>query len=180
MKIAIIGTHGTGKTTLAYVIATAAKQKGVNVKLVQEVARTSPFPLNEDFDIDCAHWIITSQIKRELSAKAEKSEMIICDRSSIDPICYLKAVDKPTPKYEALEDFADEWMKTYDKIIFVYPTGEKLDFDGVRCMDDEYQLEVHDNFLEYIERSKMAVTLFPASKIFENDIKPLLDIIFTC
>ena len=42
MKIAFIGTHGVGKTTLCYELAAALKREGVHVDIVKEVARLSP------------------------------------------------------------------------------------------------------------------------------------------
>ena len=47
MKIALIGTHGVGKTTLAYEICSLLKRSGKNVELVTEMARRSPFPVND-------------------------------------------------------------------------------------------------------------------------------------
>lgn len=48
MKIAIVGTHGIGKTTLAYQIACEAKKKGKNATVINEIARRCPFPLNDE------------------------------------------------------------------------------------------------------------------------------------
>ena len=39
MKIAFIGSHGVGKTTLCYDLAGALKREGVHVDMVKEVAR---------------------------------------------------------------------------------------------------------------------------------------------
>ena len=39
MKIAFIGTHGVGKTTLCYELAAALKRLDLSVDLVKEVAR---------------------------------------------------------------------------------------------------------------------------------------------
>lgn len=47
MKIALIGTHGTGKTTLAYDIISKLKKKGIDADFLGEVARICPFPINE-------------------------------------------------------------------------------------------------------------------------------------
>ena len=47
MKIAFIGTHGVGKTTLCYDVVAALKRRGVNADIVKEVARLSPLPINQ-------------------------------------------------------------------------------------------------------------------------------------
>ena len=146
MKIAIIGTHGIGKTTLTYLIAAEGKKRGKNVASLAEVARSCPFPLNDKFDVDGAQLIISSQINRELTAKAEKYDVLVCDRSAYDPICYLQAGNHPQRSYEKLRWYAEEWLKTYDKIIFVSPSEVPLQDDGVRSLDTDFQMVVHDKF----------------------------------
>jgi len=178
MKIAIIGTHGTGKTTLAYMLAAKAQEKGLSTQVVGEVARANPFPLNKDFDTDGANWIITTQIKRELDAKKQKTQCIVCDRSAIDPICYLKAIDSPQANYEGLRIFAEEWMLTYDYIIFVTPSGEEPAFDGVRSTDQEFQETVHDQFAKIIDLKKQDLIVFPSKYVFSKDIDELVNKIF--
>ena len=45
MKVAFIGSHGVGKTTLSYDLAAQLKRRGANVDIVKEVARLSPLPI---------------------------------------------------------------------------------------------------------------------------------------
>jgi Cdc6-like AAA superfamily ATPase len=52
LKLALIGTHGVGKTTLAHEICSLLKKADHNVDLVTEVARRSPFPINEATTLD--------------------------------------------------------------------------------------------------------------------------------
>ena len=44
MKIALIGSHGVGKTTLCFELAAEFKRRGADVEMVREVARSSPLP----------------------------------------------------------------------------------------------------------------------------------------
>lgn len=178
MKIAIIGTHGTGKTTLAYMLAAYAQEKGFSAKVVGEIARSNPFPLNENFDTDGAHWIISTQIKRELDAKREKTQCVICDRSTIDPIGYLRALNKPQTSYEGLRIFAEEWLKTYDHIVFVTPSGEAPQFDGVRSMDPDFKLEVHNQIASLVDLKKQNLIVFSSKHVFEKDISELTNKLF--
>ena len=48
MKVAFIGTHGVGKTTLCYDLAAALKKRDLTVELVREVARECPLPINRE------------------------------------------------------------------------------------------------------------------------------------
>jgi len=181
MKIAIIGTHGIGKTTLTYLIAAEGKKRGLNVNTVSEVARSCVFPLNDKFDVDGAQWIISSQISRELTAKAEKYDVLVCDRSAYDPICYLQAGDHPQRSYEKLRWYAEEWLKTYDKIIFVQPSEIPLQDDGVRSLDEAFQREVHTNFIIALNKflhNKMPIEI-DSEDIFKGYLELLYDKIFT-
>ena len=149
-KIAIIGTHGIGKTTLVSLLESEGKRRGLTIKTIPEVVRLSPFPINAGFGVDGANWIVTSQINKELDAQAANIEFLICDRSAYDPICYLKVGNHPHRSYEALEKYAWNWIKTYDKIFMVYPSGEEIINDGVRSMDKQFQDDVHDEFKNII------------------------------
>ena len=48
MKIAFIGTHGVGKTTLCFELAALLKKRDRVVEMVREVARFCPLPINRD------------------------------------------------------------------------------------------------------------------------------------
>ena len=46
IKIAFVGTHGVGKTTLCYELAAWMKKREARVDMVREVARRCPLPIN--------------------------------------------------------------------------------------------------------------------------------------
>jgi broad-specificity NMP kinase len=68
-KIAITGTHGVGKTTLTHQLCVALKEKNVNATIVEEKARSCPFPVNEAATTDTEIWMVHSQICAELQSK---------------------------------------------------------------------------------------------------------------
>ena len=70
MKIAIIGTHGCGKTALAFSLCTELQKRGHRVELVVEMARHSPFPINEATSEEGQLWILHRHIVAELEAGA--------------------------------------------------------------------------------------------------------------
>ncbi len=65
MKIAFIGTHGVGKTTLCFELAAALKRLDLSVDLVKEVARGCPLPINRETTMDAQNWILHTQVARE-------------------------------------------------------------------------------------------------------------------
>ena len=68
LKVAFIGTHGVGKTTLCYGLAARLKARDVALEIVHEVARRCPLPINEATTVAAQAWILHTQIGEELVA----------------------------------------------------------------------------------------------------------------
>jgi thymidylate kinase len=182
MKIAIIGTHGVGKTTLAHILASYSMKKGMSTFVVSEVVRDCPFPINDESCVDGGYWIVAEQVSRELSAKANRYEVIICDRSSIDPVMYLNARDFSQP-YNDLFEFANKWMQTYDIILYVKPSKEEIRGDGFRDTNKRFQEKVDEQFNLYIESIfidylKTNIFKVESEEIFTREIGELIKNIF--
>ncbi len=140
MKLALIGTHGVGKTTLAYEICSLLKKADHNVELVTEVARRSPFPVNEATTLEGQLWILHAQIAAELDAAA-RAPHVICDRSVLDNYCYLVNKFSRQPQ---LEQWLDWWMKTYSLLVAVPPLADRIPPDGFRSENLEFQHRIHE------------------------------------
>ena len=115
MKIAVIGTHGIGKTTLVTNLYLYTLEHASNSRVICEVARECPLGINEHFTPESAVWIATEQVKRELDAKAKGADFILCDRSAVDPLVYAYTRFRPnlTPILNTLYQFAFSWLETY-------------------------------------------------------------------
>ena len=118
MKVAFIGTHGVGKTTLCYDLAACLKKRDVTVELVREVARECPLPINRETTLTAQSWILHTQIAWELAAEA-KSEVVVCDRAALDNFCYLKRAGGAGARESALEAIVASWTPTYDVLVKV-------------------------------------------------------------
>lgn len=140
MKLALIGTHGVGKTTLAYEICSLLKKADHNVELVTEVARRSPFPVNEATTLEGQLWILHAQIAAELDA-ASRAPHVICDRAVLDNYCYL--VNK-FGRQSQLEEWLVWWMKSYSLLVAVPPLADGIPPDGFRSESLEFQHRIHD------------------------------------
>lgn len=143
MKVAFIGTHGVGKTTLAYGLAMRLKQIGANVGFLEEVARRCPFPINEGTNLEAQTWILMETIRREIELSKIYSE-VVCDRSAIDNYCYLEF---GLGRRDALYDLVCYWATTYDLLLKVPIRPEFLQGDGTRSTDQAFQLAI-DSTLE--------------------------------
>jgi nicotinamide riboside kinase len=130
MKIAFIGSHGVGKTTLCYDLAGALKREGVHVDMVKEVARLSPLPINRKTSLEAQTWILMTQVAEEIRSAAHNA-VVVCDRSALDNYAYMVLACGRQP---ALEPFVDSWMKTYD-VLFKVPVVGAATPDGVRDVD---------------------------------------------
>lgn len=140
VKLALIGTHGVGKTTIAYEICSLLKRSGQNVELVREVARRSPFPVNAGTTLDGQLWILHTQIAAELEA-ISNAPNVVCDRSALDNYCYLVNKFGRQPQ---LEQWLLSWMKTYDRLVGISPFAEPITRDGFRSEDREFQRRIDD------------------------------------
>ena len=169
MKVAIIGTHGIGKTTLANHLANEARKDQKSVVIIEEVARECPFPLNKEFTVEGAEWIISTQISRELTAKAMNVDLIICDRSAYDPISYLRARKIKEKTFRSLRHYVESWIQTYDKLFFVVPGEEAPVYDGVRDTNKKFQMKVHDEFIKMMINNELPhLTALDSCEIFDS------------
>lgn len=163
MKIAFIGTHGVGKTTLCYDLAAALKRRDLTVELVREVARECPLPINRDTTIKAQAWILHTQIAWELQAEA-KAEVVVCDRAVLDNYCYLKRAAPGEPHVKVLEGLVRAWLPTYD-VLFRVPIVGDPSFDGVRDTDLAFQHDIDALLLATLEEWHVPfVTLDPGGR----------------
>ena len=137
MKIAFIGTHGVGKTTLCYDLASRLKRQDRIVDLVQEVARGCPLPINRDTTLQAQAWILHTQIAQELAASAQHG-IVICDRSVLDNYAYLVHQAGRRAEYDAL---VRQWVTTYDHL-FKVPIIDPPTFDGKRDVSQAFQRDI--------------------------------------
>jgi nicotinamide riboside kinase len=139
VKIALIGTHGVGKTTLCFELAARLKRRNVDVEVVREVARRCPLPINQETTSAAQAWILHTQIAWEIEA-ASGHEVVVCDRSVLDNYCYLAHACGGSPVWERL---LDHWLPTYDLLVHV-PLWRRPSYDGVRAVDPTFQESVEE------------------------------------
>jgi nicotinamide riboside kinase len=137
VKIAFLGSHGVGKTTLCFDVAARLKRLDMSVDLVKEVARSCPLPINRDTTLEAQAWILHTQVAEEIAA-ASRYEVVVCDRSVLDNYAYLVHQVGRRPEYDEL---VRAWMRTYDGL-FKVPIIAEPSFDGTRDTSATFQAEV--------------------------------------
>ena len=139
MKLALIGTHGVGKTTLCFELAARLKRRNLDVEIVREVARRCPLPINQQTTVHAQEWILLTQMALEIEATAAH-EIVLCDRSVLDNYCYLVHAAGPQPRWERM---LDHWLPTYDLLAWV-PQWAEPGYDGVRAVDPGFQRAIDE------------------------------------
>jgi len=146
VKIAFIGSHGVGKTTLCFDLAARLKRLDMGVDIVKEVARDCPLPINEATTLEAQAWILHSQIAQEL-ASASRNDAVIYDRSVLDNYAYLVHKVGRRPEYDAL---VASWVPTYTAL-FKVPVLQPPSFDGTRAVSRDFQVEIDHGIDALIE-----------------------------
>ena len=151
-KLAFIGSHGVGKTTLCYGLAARLKARDIHLEMVREVARRCPLPINQDTNLAAQSWILHTQIAEELAAQSQY-DAVLCDRSVLDNYVYLLLAAGPQP---TLEGLVDNWMDSYDLLLHV-PIVEAPSADGLRATDPTFQMAVDERLGLELERRGLKV-----------------------
>ncbi len=159
MKIAFIGTHGVGKTTLCYDLAGLLKHEGLDVDIVKEVARLSPLPINRQTSLDAQTWILMTQVAEEIRS-ASRHQVVVCDRAALDNYAYMALA---CGRQKAIERFVDYWMQTYDLLFKVSVSGE-APADGVRDTDHVFVRAIDRLVDTLLEEKRIAHEPLPAGE----------------
>lgn len=158
VKVALIGTHGVGKTTLCFELAARLKRRDLDVELVREVARHCPLPINRQTTEASQAWILHTQMAWELEAEAHH-HLVLCDRSVLDNYCYLLHVAGPQRHWEPMLEW---WLPTYSLLVKV-PLWAPPRWDGVRDTDLAFQKAIDELLEEELCRRQLKVLRLPVS-----------------
>jgi nicotinamide riboside kinase len=147
MKIAVIGTHGTGKTTLCHDIVAALRHLGKDAQVMNEVARVCPFQVNEGASFEAQYWVLATQIKQELEYH-DLHDIVLCDRGVVDNYMYL--LRKFPDKAAFLTPLVVEHCRSYDLIIKTVPDNAPVE-DGFRSVDTGFQDDIERMLTAFLE-----------------------------
>lgn len=157
-KIALIGPHGVRKTTFIYNIAGILKDKGIDAEILREIARKAPGPINKQATIPSQEWIIYSTYVKELEEQLMGApDVLLCDRSVLDGYVYYLNL---FGENKLVEQFIKEKIQTYDQLWYVSTEFTILKADGVRDTDQDYQLEIANQFQSLIKKLGISVYKF--------------------
>lgn len=181
-KIAIIGSHFVGKTTVVKNIFKHLQKNGYNVGIINEVVRDCPYPINEMATLEAQNWILEEQKRREADLE-NKHDIVLMDRGVIDNFAYWKRVAEKVLTEEELikkEKEVFEYSKNYDLMIFLHPFDNiRIEDDKFRSVDPEWRKEMHERISQIIEKFKTTydTPIFVVNGSRKNVIERVKDII---
>lgn len=143
MRIAFIGSHSTGKTTVARPVADALDFPFLT-EVVREVARTwglTPATVPPHRVVNFQWDVLESQMFGE-----RLHDEFVSDRSTLDNAAYFLAYAAHRATPEAVYNYlaqARNHMEKYDLLILIPPMFPPVD-DGERHTDPREQERIHD------------------------------------
>lgn len=173
MKIAIIGAHSTGKTTLVNKLKEKLDSLGKKVIIVQELVRYCPFPINEETTIDAQKWIMQNQITKELEVD-HSDKILITDRATIDNFAYLHRVaDEETSRN--YEQIAFDHSITYDLIFKTQKLNITAVEDGLRTTDEEFRTLIDNIINHFLEKHQVQFIPLQATIDYDVHVEDILE-----
>ncbi|MCK4666002.1 ATP-binding protein [Candidatus Dependentiae bacterium] len=172
-RIALIGSHGTGKTSIIERLAEITK-----LPVIEELARN--YNMNTS-DLDEYKFfqkqLLLEQIKAEMALKLSNGSFI-SDRSTIDNMAYflLKCEENSTP--EERTRYADIAIKNallYDYIFYVPIEFEMDTSNEFRFKDILFQREIDEKILHLIKLFEINVTVVKGS--LDERVSTIIDVI---
>ena len=163
-KIALISTHGTGKTTLCYEVAAELKKRGLKVKVFSEIAAAAfeqGIPINETTTLPAQMYIMMQHITEELRAAIRSYQVVVCDRSVFDNLAYMERRCGPN---QFVRDFLQSYAEKfpYDVIYKLPMVGELVD-DGIRDAQSlEFQADIYNRHNTLLEDLRIEHRTLPA------------------
>ncbi|HBW74180.1 MAG: Thymidylate kinase-like protein [Candidatus Magasanikbacteria bacterium GW2011_GWA2_45_39] len=176
MKIALIGTHSTGKTTILTRLYAHLQERGFKVCIVPEMARLCPYPINEKSTIESQEWILNAHIEAEAEA-GKMYNIVLCDRATIDNFAYfLKAIERtscvlPNNKWERI---AVDHARTYSYIFKTQKLSLFAKPDARRTINEEFRSEIDELITQLLKKKSLAHALLPRTFDYDEHVNFVL------
>lgn len=165
-RIGLLGSHGTGKTSLA-----AAYSAATGVPLVTSASRRvkqAGWPINQHATCESQAATTVGRLAAQLSA----GDRFVSDRTLLDSMAYnkwqldhiWKSSAKTTYWYETMEQVTLHAMQLYDALFYI-PISFPIVADGVRATEIVYQRQIDELIQQFIVQYGLAVHVVPAGEI---------------
>lgn len=169
MKIALVGTHGVGKTTLGISIYHFFQRK-MSVKFSTGIPReiiNRGFKLGKDATLASYIEYIVAQLSA--LSEADKFDLFISDRSILDTYAYALVNKKrgnsliSDTELRLLQLVWELERERYDLFIYL-PIQFCMEKDGVRPEGELYRAEVSNQMLQLLKNNNLPVEIVTGNK----------------
>src|SRR5579859_7462844 len=156
--VALEGTHGTGKSTLAHALVAHYKARSINAALVSETARRSAFVEavvihdSGSFGLEAELQLFGAQIVEEQLA-ARHHELIVCDKTLANVVGYAKLLTSRDTNslslLDAMSNLVAAYTQYYDHIFYMSTMYDpSITKDPYRPTDQTFQLDA-DHYIRH-------------------------------
>ena len=158
-KIAIAGTHSTGKSTFAARLMARIRGLPLRATVVHDSAqeaRDLGFPILSEHTFDSTSWLIGNAMRLEADASL-RADVIIVDRPVPDALGYLHAALSYTGRklddgrLERLERICETWVAEYD-LFFVTELDTSVPLGAGRDGNEQFRRAAAAAVAEVVER----------------------------
>ncbi|MFJ3140216.1 AAA family ATPase [Streptomyces sp. NPDC086843] len=152
LRIGVIGTHSTGKTTLLKRIEMELRGHGLTVARTGRLgkrAAAAGLPKMQHHTVQSTEWIIAQGILDETNAVAQGAEVVLIDRAAHDAIAYFEAAmafraeTPPRIERDRLLTLASTQLPKYDQL-FATVLDENMPVDTSHDYDAHFRRLVDD------------------------------------
>ncbi|MFC8833341.1 AAA family ATPase [Streptomyces griseoincarnatus] len=152
LRIGVIGTHSTGKTTLLKRIEMELRGHGLTVARTGRLgkrAAAAGLPKMQHHTVQSTEWVIAQGILDEINAVAQGAEVVLIDRAAPDAIAYFEAAmafrseTPPRAERDRLLALASTQLPKYD-LLFAAVLDESMPVDTGHDYDGHFRRLVDD------------------------------------
>lgn len=158
-RIAVAGTHSTGKTTFLTRLKELFEQRGLGVAYVHDSAvnaQDKGFPILAEHTFESTAWLMARAIELETEATIS-ADVILVDRPVADALGYLRAALRHTnrsispSRMEALERICAAWSPEYD-LAFLTVLDASVQLGEGRDGDALFRLRAAEEVTSVVDR----------------------------
>ena len=144
IRITIMGSHGTGKTTLARALA-----ERLNFTYIQDVVREEAvkkgFVINENTPPEVQLWLLMRQWELETTTRGSW----VADKSLFDYLVYGDLVLKDEDVKKVIRKIVQQNAK-YDYVLYL-PIEFPMEEDGIRSVDPKFREKIDRLFRKCLD-----------------------------
>ncbi|KAM6492759.1 AAA domain containing protein [Amanita muscaria] len=159
--IYVVGPSSTGKSTLCTALAKKLnlRETAYVTEVARAVLREKGYPRKDVHRLQIQQEIMLAHLQKEQQARNETQDIILCDRSAVDPIVYAILTSKDEQdgierrdKFIQLDEFQNI-LPLYQQSLFILleSVEEWLVDDGVRSIENQKEcFEVFQIILQHL------------------------------